>query len=80
MIRRYFSSSGLKGRKFLYVKEFKGEPSTSNFDLVDVELQALKDGDILTSAEFISVISTFILVFLFIFVFREKKTNYFPFP
>lgn len=55
MIRRFFSSSNLKGRKFLYVKEFKGEPTLSNFELIEEQLPALKDGDILTSAKFLSV-------------------------
>lgn len=55
MIRRFFSSGALKGRKFLYVKEFKGEPTASNFELVHEDLPALKDGEILTSAEFLSV-------------------------
>lgn len=55
MIRRCFSSSGLKGRKFLYVKEFKGEPNAANFELIHEDLPALKDGEILTSAEFLSV-------------------------
>ena len=45
----------LKQRKFLYVKEFKGEPTMSNFKLVENELPALKDGEILTEAEFLSV-------------------------
>lgn len=45
----------LKQRKFLYVKEFKGEPTLSNFQLVETELPALKDGEILTQAEFLSV-------------------------
>lgn len=55
MIRRLFSSNALKARKFMFVKEFKGEPTAANFELVDVELPALKDGDILTSAEYLSV-------------------------
>lgn len=55
MIRRLFSSNALKARKFNYVKEFKGEPTAANFELVDVDLPALKEGEILTSAEFLSV-------------------------
>jgi prostaglandin reductase 1 len=55
MIRRFFSSNALKARKFLYVKEFKGEPTTANFELVEEELPALKDGDVLTEAEYLSV-------------------------
>jgi prostaglandin reductase 1 len=55
MIRRFFSSNALKTRKFLYVKEFKGEPTLANFKLVEEDLPALKDGDVLTSAEYLSV-------------------------
>lgn len=55
MLRRLFSSNALKSKKFLYVKEFKGEPTASNFELVDEDLPALKDGDVLTSAEYLSV-------------------------
>jgi prostaglandin reductase 1 len=55
MIRRFFSSSNLKGRKILYVKEFKGLPNSENFKLVEEELPALRDGDILTSTEYLSV-------------------------
>lgn len=55
MIRRMFSSEALKARKFLFVKKFDGEPTAANFDLVDDDLPALKDGEILTSAEFLSV-------------------------
>lgn len=55
MIRRLFSSNALKNRKFLYVKEFKGEPTAANFDLIVEDLPAVKDGEILTSAEFLSV-------------------------
>lgn len=55
MIRRLFSSNTLKSRKFLFVKDFKGEPTTENFELVADDIPALKDGEILTSAEYISV-------------------------
>lgn len=55
MIRRFFSSNALNARKFLFVKEFKGEPTAANFELVKEDLPALKDGDILTSAEYLSV-------------------------
>lgn len=55
MIRRFFSSASLKGKKFLYVKEFSGLPRPENFQLIEEELPALRDGDILTSAEFLSV-------------------------
>lgn len=55
MIRRLFSSNALKNRKFLYVKEFKGEPTAENFKLIEEDVPAVKDGEILTSAEFLSV-------------------------
>lgn len=55
MLRRFFSSNALKARKFLYVKEFRGEPTTSNFQLVEEDLPALKDGEVLAKAEFLSV-------------------------
>lgn len=55
MIRRLFSSNALKSRKFNYVKEFKGEPTAANFELVNDDLPALKDGEILTAAEYLSV-------------------------
>jgi prostaglandin reductase 1 len=45
----------LKARKFLYAKEFKGEPTASNFKLVEENLPALKDGEILAEAEYLSV-------------------------
>lgn len=45
----------LKARRFLYAKEFKGEPTVSNFKLVEEDLPALKDGEILTEAEYFSV-------------------------
>lgn len=55
MIRRFFSSNVLKARKFMYVKEFRGEPTAANFSLVDEDLPALKDGEILAQAEYLSV-------------------------
>lgn len=39
----------------MYVKEFKGEPTEANFELVKSDLPALKDGEILTAAEYLSV-------------------------
>lgn len=55
MIRRFFSNNSLNSRKFLFVKEFKSEPTSSNFELVKEDLPAIKDGEILTSAEYLSV-------------------------
>lgn len=55
MIRRLFSNNALKARKFMYVKEFRGEPTAANFELVQEDLQPLKDGEILAKAEYLSV-------------------------
>lgn len=55
MFRRLFSSNALNARKFLFVKEFKGEPTAANFELVNVDLPALKEGDVLTETEYLSV-------------------------
>lgn len=33
----------VKAQKFIYAKRFVGEPKTSDFQLVDEELPALKD-------------------------------------
>jgi prostaglandin reductase 1 len=55
MIRRLFSSNALKARKFMYVKEFRGEPTAANFQLVEEELQPLKDGEVLAAAQYLSV-------------------------
>lgn len=45
----------MKTRKFLYVKEFRGFPSLENFQLVEEELEPLKDGEILAKALYLSV-------------------------
>lgn len=45
----------VKAQKFIYVKEFDGEPNASNFELVDEELPELQDGEFLAKAEFLSV-------------------------
>lgn len=37
------------------MKEFKGEPTAENFKLIVEDVPAVKDGEILTSAEFLSV-------------------------
>jgi prostaglandin reductase 1 len=55
MIRRFFSSKALKPRKFLFASAFKGEPTAANFELVDVDLPAVKDGEVLTEALYLSV-------------------------
>lgn len=45
----------LKARRFLYAKEFKGEPTANNFQYVEEDLPKLKDGEILAAAEYVSV-------------------------
>lgn len=45
----------MKARKFIYVKEFKGFPTQENFQLVEEELEAVKDGEVLIKAEYLSV-------------------------
>jgi NADPH-dependent curcumin reductase len=44
-----------KAKKFLYVKEFKGLPTTANFKLVEEELPALNDNEVLVAAKYLSV-------------------------
>lgn len=48
-------SAMVKAQKFIYVKEFDGEPNASNFELVDEELPEIQDGEFLAKAEFLSV-------------------------
>jgi len=50
-----FYSSSVAAKKFLYAKRFQGEPKISDFELVEENLPALKDGEILTQAEYLSV-------------------------
>jgi prostaglandin reductase 1 len=45
----------VKAKKFLYAKEFKGEPTLENFELVEEVLPELKDGEILIQATELSV-------------------------
>jgi prostaglandin reductase 1 len=45
----------VKAKKFIYASAFKGEPKLSDFELVEEELPALKDGEILIEAQFLSV-------------------------
>ena len=39
----------------MYAKEFRGEPTSSNFELVEEAIEPLKEGEILTSAQYLSV-------------------------
>lgn len=45
----------MKAQKFLYVKEFRGLPNLTNFQLVEEELPVIKDGEFLVAAKYLSV-------------------------
>jgi prostaglandin reductase 1 len=45
----------VQAKKFIYASAFKGEPKLSDFKLVEEELPALKDGEILIEAQYWSV-------------------------
>lgn len=45
----------VKARKYVVKKHFQGLPQKTDYDLVETELPALKSGEILVKAEFISV-------------------------
>lgn len=45
----------MKAKRFVYAKAFVGEPKVTDFELVEEELPALQDGEILTEAEYLSV-------------------------
>lgn len=45
----------VKSRKYVVKKHFQGLPKKTDYDLVEAELPALKTGEILVKAEFISV-------------------------
>lgn len=45
----------LKTQKYVLTKYFQGEPKITDFKLVEEELPELKDGEILTEAEYLSV-------------------------
>lgn len=45
----------VKAQKFVYVKEFVGEPNSSNFELVEEDLPEIKNGEFLVKAEYLSV-------------------------
>lgn len=45
----------VKSRVYIKAKEFDGEPKLSDIKLIEEELGPLKDGEILTEAEFLSV-------------------------
>lgn len=45
----------MKAKKFMYIKEFRGIPTLSNFQLVEEELPEIKNGEFLTQAQYLSV-------------------------
>ncbi|CAH2980766.1 unnamed protein product [Chilo suppressalis] len=54
---RYYSglSRSVKARKYVLTKYFDGEPKKTDFKIVEEELPELKNGEILTEAEYLSV-------------------------
>ncbi|XP_058817481.1 prostaglandin reductase 1-like [Topomyia yanbarensis] len=53
--RRYYGSSVQVAQKWVYAKAFQGEPNQHNFKLEKEDLPALKDGEFLAEAKYISV-------------------------
>ncbi|VVC86625.1 unnamed protein product, partial [Leptidea sinapis] len=56
--RRLYSSTShhhIKAQKYVLTKYFQGEPKKSDFKIIEEELPELKNGEILTQAEFLSV-------------------------
>jgi len=47
--------AGTTAKVFVYAKALKGRPELSNFKLIEEQLAALKDGEFLAEATFISV-------------------------
>lgn len=45
----------VRAKKFIYASAFKGEPKLSDFQLVEEDLPALKDGEVQIEALFVSV-------------------------
>ncbi|GBP59388.1 Prostaglandin reductase 1 [Eumeta japonica] len=55
--RRLYSDSvkSVTARKYVLKKHFQGEPKINDFDIIEEKLPELKDGEILTQAEYLSV-------------------------
>lgn len=49
------SAEMVKAKKIIYAKAFEGEPTSENFKIIEEELPALKDGEVLIEAVFLSV-------------------------
>lgn len=45
----------IRAKKFIYASAFKGEPKPSDIQLVEEDLPALKDGEVLIEAIYVSV-------------------------
>ena len=45
----------IRAKKFVYASAFKGDPKLSDIQLVEEDLQALKDGEVLIEALYQSV-------------------------
>ena len=45
----------IRAKKFIYANAFKGEPKLSDIQLVEEDLPALKDGEVLIEALYLSV-------------------------
>ncbi|XP_039753538.1 prostaglandin reductase 1-like [Pararge aegeria] len=57
VLRRLYSNVSTKvcAQKYVLTKYFQGEPKKSDFKIVEEDLHELKDGEILTEAEYLSV-------------------------
>ena len=49
------SAEMVQAKKIIYAKALEGEPTSENFKIVEEELPALKDGEVLIEAVFLSV-------------------------
>ncbi|KAJ8731264.1 hypothetical protein PYW07_004428 [Mythimna separata] len=57
MAKRMYSgvTGKVKAQKYVLTKYFQGEPKKTDFKIVEEELPELKDGEVLTEAEYLSV-------------------------
>lgn len=45
----------VKAKVFIYANKFEGEPKPTDFELIEEDLPAIKDGEFLAKALFLSV-------------------------
>lgn len=45
----------IKAQKIIKKNDFVGEPKLSNFEIIDEELPALQNGEVMAEAEYLSV-------------------------